>query len=422
MPTLPAHVTEEFLYGLAPDGKVAKAGKELADGGWREPRISPDGTWLSAEFQGSDRVPYRLAVDLIDPKRPVALCSCPSYKRPCKHALGLVFLALRAPGRFEEGEPPADLKRQREQFYGDRPAKPPPPPRERKQKDPRDVGEALLRDLREQPDDEAARLIYADWLQENGETPKERERGEFIHLQYSLQHLAPDAPACAELKAREAKLWKKYRTAWLAGVPKHLRRQDLVFHRGFLEELPLTAANLRRHGETIFEKYPTITRLRLTGAVDIHDAGRLAVMPYLKRVTSLSLERLAEAGARFFDVLLSGPYMANVTALYLGRTGLTSQNLTALLGLAHMSRLTALTLDHNAIGDGGARTLAQCERLAGLRLLDLSGNNIGPAGAKALAGSPHLGNLTALNLADNPWGAGGEAALKDRFGDVVRLV
>ena len=47
------------------------------------------------------------------------------------------------------------------------------------------IEQAFLADIIAHPDDDAPRLIYADWLEENGQP----ERGEFIRLQIKLATL-----------------------------------------------------------------------------------------------------------------------------------------------------------------------------------------------------------------------------------------
>jgi uncharacterized protein (TIGR02996 family) len=51
--------------------------------------------------------------------------------------------------------------------------------------------EAFLRDICEHPEDDAPRLVYADWLEEHGNP----ERAEFIRVQCRLAALPEDDPA-----------------------------------------------------------------------------------------------------------------------------------------------------------------------------------------------------------------------------------
>src|SRR3954447_15308846 len=61
---------------------------------------------------------------------------------------------------------------------------------------------ALLREIVRQPDDDTARLVYADWLQENGRP----EEGEFLRVQCRLATAEPTDPEYSELIEREEEL------------------------------------------------------------------------------------------------------------------------------------------------------------------------------------------------------------------------
>jgi|SRR5262245_63695048 len=89
---------------------------------------------------------------------------------------------------------------------------------------------ALLSAIWEHPHDDNVRLVYADWLQENGQP----ERAEFIRLQCERARLDEwdDAERIEALKAREEVLWKLHRKAWKTGLPKSLIQAP--FHRGFV--------------------------------------------------------------------------------------------------------------------------------------------------------------------------------------------
>jgi hypothetical protein len=84
-------MTPEGVAALAPDGKVAAAGRKLGvPKSWEGSGRSDDAIW--GECRGS--AVYQVRVDLSDL---VVKCSCPSRKHPCKHGLGLLFLHLEAP-------------------------------------------------------------------------------------------------------------------------------------------------------------------------------------------------------------------------------------------------------------------------------------------------------------------------------------
>lgn len=83
---------------------------------------------------------------------------------------------------------------------------------------------ALLAAIYADPADTAKRLVYADVLTERGEP-----RGEFITLQCTR------APG-AKPSQRERALLKNHGRAWLGALDSGIRKQGLVYRRGFLAE------------------------------------------------------------------------------------------------------------------------------------------------------------------------------------------
>jgi uncharacterized protein (TIGR02996 family) len=70
---------------------------------------------------------------------------------------------------------------------------------------------AFLRAISAAPDDNTVRLVYADWLDEQGDL-----RAEFVRLQVRLRELPPTDPSRPELQAREQMLRAGYSAYWLA--------------------------------------------------------------------------------------------------------------------------------------------------------------------------------------------------------------
>src|SRR5947208_16752710 len=101
--------------------------------------------------------------------------------------------------------------------------------------------QAFLAAIVDDPDDDSLRLIYADWLEEQGDP-----RGEFIRVQCELARLAEDDRRRWELADRERALLAEHEQRWVGPV------RDLVsrwrFRRGFIEEVTLSAAALLEHG------------------------------------------------------------------------------------------------------------------------------------------------------------------------------
>lgn len=68
----------------------------------------------------------------------------------------------------------------------------------------------FLRALVENPTDETVRLVYADWLEEQGDV-----RGEYLRLEYQLSLLPPGDPQLAEKEVRLRTLQEGLEAAWL---------------------------------------------------------------------------------------------------------------------------------------------------------------------------------------------------------------
>jgi uncharacterized protein (TIGR02996 family) len=94
--------------------------------------------------------------------------------------------------------------------------------------------EALFRAVCENPDDDTARLVFADWLQEHGE----EERAEFIRLQCRRDRgMASTRTEFAHELQREFGLWNTHKDRWLAELPTN-DNPELVWERPFVRGFP----------------------------------------------------------------------------------------------------------------------------------------------------------------------------------------
>lgn len=152
---------------------------------------------------------------------------------------------------------------------------------------------ALLAAVRHAPDDDAPRLIAADWLDEHGES----ERAEFIRLQCRLWRTrhnhrhqefgGPDGgcEACRlqrrsrQLVARQWTVWQAsarvtgWSSIWLdtpsarpEGQPAQSGIVAVRFARGFADEVELSAADLIQFGDALVAAEPVRT-VRVTSPV-----------------------------------------------------------------------------------------------------------------------------------------------------------
>ena len=90
--------------------------------------------------------------------------------------------------------------------------------------------DAFLASIIESPDDDDPRLIYADWLDEHGQT----ERAEFLRVQCELARLrkGKDGPWRAALKVKARDLFSGQRDAWVEALVRQFDRVPWLAHLG----------------------------------------------------------------------------------------------------------------------------------------------------------------------------------------------
>lgn len=271
--------------------------------------------------------------------------------------------------------------------------------------------DAFLRAILADPDDDAPRLIYADWLDENGDS----DRAEFIRLQIALAAGAKGDPRRPELTRRERQLLGAHGREWAAPVAG--KGLSWTFRRGFIEGVNVAAPTFLSRAADLFAAAP-IRHVRLVSIGP--NAPRLAACPALARVASLDLAG-CRPGPGQLAVLLASPYLTRLETLNLRNDGLWSSGVEVLVQSRVLASLTRLELGNNQLHDAGAVRLAACPRLTRLRRLGLRWNGIGNAGAVALATSPHLSGIVTLDLRHNYVGDQGSQVLRERLGERVRL-
>jgi uncharacterized protein (TIGR02996 family) len=133
-------------------------------------------------------------------------------------------------------------------------------------------GEALVASVLARPDDDAPRLVYADWLEENGDP----DRAELIRVQCELSTWDPAAgvgvgrhPRWRHLRRRQGELLDAFGRGWrLADLPADLRHvlpdaaHDL-YHRGFVGTVRVDCRTWLDHGPPLVRACP-VTRVLLT--------------------------------------------------------------------------------------------------------------------------------------------------------------
>jgi uncharacterized protein (TIGR02996 family) len=281
--------------------------------------------------------------------------------------------------------------------------------------------ETFLKRIRAFPDDDAPRLIFADWLDEqnNSSSPLARAvasewgpaRGRFIRVQIALAQLEEETrdadPAYRSdrdetrsmLQKEQRDLLDTYEDLWSQSLHGLTTRRE--FRRGFVERVNVDARLLLRRAPELFAAAP----LR---AIQLLDVGgtlpQVLQVPELSRITQLTIhgEHSRELLARS---VASSEYLGKLEVLELTRHEFEDNAAEHLAGSPVLGNLQELDLGENHLGEAGARALAASPYLTSLKKLKLGSNRLGSAGAEALAASERLVGLEELNLSDNEIGS-----------------
>jgi uncharacterized protein (TIGR02996 family) len=285
------------------------------------------------------------------------------------------------------------------------------------------LAETFLQKIRENPDDDSIRLIFADWLEERG-GPASTARAEFIRLQCAMAGMDQDARH-GELQAREHALLHEHEQEWLGLPHDALHPCNCQFRRGFLESVYIDAEKFLTHAETLFRLHP-LRHVALGHRAEGHLAA-LAASPYLARLASLEMSGYdtPHGGQDVFvqpgdaTLFFNSPYLSRLSRLQVRQFRQGAEVARALAQSPSLTGLTALDLEEGNVGDEGATTLAGLPNLSKLQVLHLIYLRIGTAGAMALAAPPFLASLNELWIFCCRIEGNGMQALQERFGDRV---
>jgi uncharacterized protein (TIGR02996 family) len=262
--------------------------------------------------------------------------------------------------------------------------------------------EAFLSGIREDPDDDAVRLIFADWLDDHGEA----ERAELIRVQCELAGGTPEGEARAHLEKREKELLEKHGLDWA----NHLKRlaREIRYERGFVEYATYATGSVERpakdivalaHSEVVRHLRDQSQLLTLEHVVE--------ALPHLSHLESLEFWGLDGYEDDELRELVTSPHLANLRRLLLhsGRGGRAGPDDVVIEGVQSpfRSRLTELAVQIGPDSPPGPtnaviQAIAGSPHLANLRRLTLEGSQMDLETARAFVESPYLKNLIVLDL------------------------
>lgn len=308
-----------------------------------------------------------------------------------------------------------------------------------------DHEDAFVQAVVEDPDDDAPRLVFADWLDDHGEA----DRAALIRTQCALAKIDQHDPRRSELERREDDLLAEHGAKWVkAEVPLAFRRANR-FRRGFAEHtsgkaetfvarrthlaaLPASSVRLARSHPDDLRAFGTLPwpGLRNLHLYDFRSESLPVLLdaPYLPELRKLrfsgwsqslsvpAVAALLDSPAAAFThldldsfclhdrdvrMLLASPTAARLE--YLRLDVLLDRDVPTLADTDRLPRLRHFDVDDDVLlTDSALRALAASPRSLRLRKLNLGRlSNLTDDGYRALAASPHLANLADLVVSGN---------------------
>lgn len=236
----------------------------------------------------------------------------------------------------------------------------------------------LLQLIYEAPEDDAPRLVYGDWLQEQGEP-----RAELLMLQ-----LKPKPTNKEQLRARQ--LLRQHGRGWLGPLEPAIPQRTEVFRRGFVSEARVTFATAHQREALLgHPAWNTFTSLFVGGSVDAE---------FLEKNELRGLETLRFVAQRELEHLERRPWpLRRLRALGLSRDGVHT------LRLVEPKRFPSLRELEVSVGPGDRdrveralrSNVALIERLERLRLNGVQTTEL----LVTLAGFSNLEQVTLTSFA-----------------------
>jgi len=251
--------------------------------------------------------------------------------------------------------------------------------------------EPFLRAICAAPDDDAPRLVFADWLDETGDP----ERAEFIRRHVQLGR-DPDADGVERL-CKDMFRWKS--RAWVADLPGSAALWAELAATTRPQATPSPEVGGER-GETAYPEtwvgchpspadwdrgFPSTVYIQWSGDAFLAAADRVTEIVPVRRLRLLNLDD-------------------------------PDQVVIAIAGLPFLKKIRDLILPWVALSDDAAVALANSPYATGLRYVSLVAERMTDRAGRAFAESPYLGNLEMLHLLRHEFNGSVRSHLRARYG------
>ena len=289
-------------------------------------------------------------------------------------------------------------------------------------------GDDLYRAILDSPEDDAPRLIYADWLDEHGQP----ERAEFIRVQCAMARIPEGTGRWRSLNQQAQALERQWRVVWTAPAQERVLEARLA--RGFVDAVRLTVEQFAFAAEALVRLEPVrVWEFAATSMLlNRMSFERLAADPALSVVRALNTGKFVPD--ELVQSLAQSHYLTGLRTLVVPNRSPSPESIISLLDAARRLdqlemqdvhgpafrelwrrgapiRLRRLSMVNSRVADQTVRSLAESAALVLVESLRLDGNEISVRGADAVASTDHLTNLQELSLAGNPIGDDGALAI-----------
>jgi uncharacterized protein (TIGR02996 family) len=252
------------------------------------------------------------------------------------------------------------------------------------------MNEAFLAALRDQPDDDTTRLIYADWLDDQGDL----ERSEFIRVQVRLGQMSRSDLERAALEARDRELTAAHGQRWLGD-----RADSLIewgFRGGMVDRLVFNPSARLEEIEPLLTRHP-VTDLVLNSRALLRPLSR---SPALGLIRGLTLNTSLFRSAPELHPLLDSPHLRGLRSLALSSTGVDNHLARALAAARGLAGLRTLRLRNTILSDAGVVKLLEPGVFPELREWDVDCPNASWLGLENLFAVHRAPNWTTLSYPD----------------------
>ncbi len=273
--------------------------------------------------------------------------------------------------------------------------------------------------------DDTPRLVFADWLQENGE----EARAEFIRAQINPVSLPESVRERSDPGARIAgKHGAALGGGWRRAIGVSETEGEYV--RGFLTGVEVHSTDYIRLAGNALELEPVEFELELRALYPdgtptaLAEIEALSASRHLRAVRTITALRHFEEkryfGPERFAELMESPHLINLRGATINEPGLGAVAVEALANAPAAFKLESLYLSGSLAGDRATRhtaveRIASAPRFASLNYLFLRFNQLDASDADVLLASKTLPRTLVLDVANNQLGRQRLAALAKRF-------